>query len=231
MAKPQKNSSDASNLALSSVQNANVDTGSVMSNAGNYQAAAAEGARQTLTQGQGYAAPAASTYEDFAKTGGFSPTDETTFLNRATRGVAGTYQALQDQAARQRAAAGGLGTGGETVALARHAGQDVATANTDAEAALKQQENQNKLSGAGGLSNLYGQTNQLYNTQTGQVTAQGAQLLQALGIRYSTQEEAAKILAQLASRGPAGANSNLTSILQQVQPIAGIASGVLGAIP
>jgi len=202
------------------------DVGNVVANQGGLQSRADTEAQKTLATSQGYVAPAADTYKEFAATGGFSPTDEVAFRNRATRGVAGTYQVLQDQANRQRAAAGGLGTGGEIVALGRHAGQDVAAANTDAEAALKQQENQNKLAGAGGLANLYGETNQLYNTQTGQITAAGQQILQALGLKYNTEEEGAAILANLSK------NQGLLGNIQQGLGIASSAlTGAFGASP
>src|SRR6266404_474768 len=71
-----------------------------------------QNAGDTLNTQKSQIAPAQSTYENFAKTGGFSPTDETTYLNRATQGVSGTYDVLGQAAERQRAAAGGLGTGG-----------------------------------------------------------------------------------------------------------------------
>lgn len=146
------------------------------------------------------------TYSDFMKTGGFSPSDETTYLNRATQGVSGTYDVLGQAAERQRAAAGGLGTSGEFSQIARQGTQAQASATENAQADLKQQENSNKLAGASGevsagnaLTSLYGQTNQLYDQQTNQITAQGAQVLQALGLKYSTQEEAAGILQKLSS--------------------------------
>jgi hypothetical protein len=93
------------------VNQANVDvqkdTGNVVKNLGGLQSRSDANSQDTLKTAQSYAAPAASTYGDFAKTGGFSPTDEVAFRNRATRGVAGTYNVLQAQADRTRAAAGG----------------------------------------------------------------------------------------------------------------------------
>ena len=211
-----------------------------------------QNSQQTLATGQGQGQAAQNqfgtaqgtisstnpTYTDFMKTGGFSPSDETTYLNRATQGVSGTYDVLEQAAERQRAAAGGLGTGGEFSQMARQGTQQQALATENAQADLKQQENANKLAGAAGevqagtaetgvgqgLSNLYGQTNSLYNTQTGQITAQGAQVLQALGIQYNTQAEAAAILANL---------SNNPGTLSNIRSIAGMAasglSGIAGA--
>lgn len=195
MAKGQQK--QATNVAQNMVSGVATDTAPVVSNATAQQQKLQGQADTTLGTSQGLEQGAAGTYSDFAKTGGFSPTDETAFLNRATRGVSGTYDVLKAAADRRRAAAGGLGTGGEDVALARHAGQDVAEANTNAMAALKQQENANKLAGAGGLSGLYGQTNQLYDTQTGAANAAGKQVLDALGLKYQTDAEAGNILQKL----------------------------------
>lgn len=201
------------------------DVAPVVSNATAQQQKLQGQADTTLGTSTGLEKGAEGTYSDFAKTGGFSPTDETAFLNRATRGVSGTYDVLKAAADRRRAAAGGLGTGGEDVALARHAGQDVAEANTNAMAVLKQQENANKLAGAGGLSGLYGQTNQLYDTQTGAATAQGKQILDALGLKYNTDAEAGRILASM-SKNP----SALQQTIGDIQSVAGVVGPALAAI-
>lgn len=147
---------------------------------------------------------ASAGYKNFAETGGFSPSDETTFLNRATRGVSGTYNVLEDAAKRRMAASGGLGTGGELPALARHSAQDVASANTDAMASLKQQENANKMQGLAGTAGLF-------NATTGQVSEQGHQILAALGLKYNTEEEAGRLLAEL-SKNKGAFDSTLAGI-------------------
>jgi hypothetical protein len=162
---------------------------------------------------------ASAGYKNFAETGGFSPSDETTFLNRATRGVSGTYNVLADAAKRRMAASGGLGTGGELPTLARHSAQDVASANTDAMASLKQQENANKMQGLAGTTNLF-------DTTTNQVTAQGKQVLDALGLKYNTEEEAGRLLAELSKNKGAfdstlAGISTLTGGWKNIQPTGG----------
>lgn len=173
-----------------------------------------EAAGKQFGTAQGTISSTNPTYSSMMANGGFSPSDETTYLNRATQGVKGTYDVLASQAERQRAAAGGMGTGGEIATLARQGTQQQALATENAQADLHQQENANKFTAAAGqvnagqaetgvgtgLTSLYGQTNQLYNTQTGEITAQGAQVLQALGLKYNTQAEAAQILAGLAAQ-------------------------------
>lgn len=265
MAKAQTQA--ATNLAKGSAQDVTNDTGNFIHNTQGLQDTAVGNQAKTLgtSQQQGQAAQdqfgkaqdqfgAAKgtidstnpTYTDFMKTGGFSPSDETTYLNRATQGVSGTYDVLAKAAERQRAAAGGLGTGGEFSQMARQGTQQQALATENAQADLKQQENANKLAGAAGqvqagqaetgvgqgmsgvgsgLSGLYGQTNQLYNTQTGEVTQQGYQILQAMGLKYNTQEEAANILAKLS-----GAKSSFGYTLGDIQSGAGAVGGALTGI-
>ena len=205
MAKQQTNT--ATDMANKLQDNSMRDTANTIEQNQSFQKMASDRSSQDYdTASQGYG--------NFAKTGGFSPSDETTFLNRATRGVAGTYDVLKSAADRRRAASGGLGTGGTDVALARHSAQDVASANTDAMASLKQQENQNKLSGLAGISHLF-------DTNTNTITQQGAQILQALGIRYNTQAEAAQIMQQL-SKNP--------GLLDNIQRIGGMVAGGLTGI-
>lgn len=180
---------------------------------------------QTLATQQSQVAPAQTAATSLAQTGGFSPQQETTYLNRATQGVAGTYDVLGQQAKNQEAATGGLGTGGQISQMARQGTQAQAQATEGAQADLTQQENANKVSGIQGLTGLANNENSLYNTQTGQITAQGAQVLQSLGLAYSTEAEGAQILANLA-----GAPSTLQSNIAQVQSLAGPVSGALSGI-
>lgn len=171
-----------------------------------------------------------SGYGNFATTGGFTPTQEQAFIRQATQGVTGTYNTLQQQAMQDKARTGGLGTGGDISQMARQLTQAQAGATLNAETALQQIESQNKLAGLGGEAGFAGQQAQgrlaatgqgiglesgvasgvqganaglsnLFNTQTGQVTALGNQLLQTLGLDFSTQAEAASILSNL-SKNP-----------------------------
>lgn len=148
-------------------------------------------------------------FKKFAETGGFSPSDETKFINRATQGVSGTYDVLENAAKRRRAATGGMGTGGDIAQLARQGTQEQAKATEGAQVDLHTMENQNKLAGLTGESALF-------DRASGQVTAMGQQILQALGLKYDTQEEAAKILAGLAAQP-----GTFSKILQTISVIGG----------
>lgn len=209
MAKAQTTA--ATNIAKGASTNVGPDVQPVIDTATGQQQTNINRADQTYgTAQQGY--------QNFAKTGGFSPQDETTYLNRATQGVSGTYDVLAKQAERQRMAAGGLGTGGEISQMARQGTQQQANATENAQADLKQMENANKLAGLAG-------TTALFDTTTNQITAQGAQILQALGLKYNTQAEAATILAKL-STNP-GILSNIMSIGGMV---GGGLTGLAGAL-
>lgn len=90
-------------------------------------------------------------YSEFANTGGFNSASMGDFRRRATSSVPSVYNVLGAEAQRRRSLTGGLGTGGDISQMARQVGQESAKANTNAEAALNEQINQNKLAGLGGL--------------------------------------------------------------------------------
>jgi hypothetical protein len=183
---------------------------------------------------------AVPTYSSMAETGGFTPDQQTTYLNRATQGVAGTYDVLGQAAKNREAATGGLGTGGDISQMARQGTQAQASATENAQADLNQQINANKLAGAQGLVNtaateggLAGQENTsaavdagYYNTSTNQLTTQGQQILNALGIQYGTDENGAQILGQL-SKDP----TTFQQWLSAIGGAAGTAAGIAGGIP
>lgn len=193
-------------------------------------------------------------YTSLAKNGGFNPQQSQQFIDQATEGTTSTYNILEQQAQQARAATGGLGTGGDYSQLARQLTQAQGQGTLNAEVALNQQKTQNKLAGLGGLSSTEaglassrlaannqniglqsnvaqgsetasGQLGSLFNTQTGQVTAMGSQLLQALGLSYNTQAEAAGILQQL-SKNPGALQTALGDIAGLGGAAAGAASGL-----
>jgi hypothetical protein len=92
-----------------------------------------------------------SGYQSLADNGGFTPQQSQDYRNRATESVADTYQVLQDQYQRSRAATGGLGTGGDSARMARQLSEESAKANLNAEASLADQTRAGKLAGLGGL--------------------------------------------------------------------------------
>jgi hypothetical protein len=174
-------------------------------------------------------------YTDLANTGGYTPQQANQFIQQATEGTNATYGALENQAKNATIATGGLGTSGGLSQMARQLSQAQGQNTLNAEVALNQQQTGNKLSGLGGEANVAGnvagntiqatetagnQLNQLYNTTTGQVTALGNQVLSTLGLDFSTQEQAANILAKI-SQNP--------SMFQSIMGMAGGALTAAGA--
>jgi hypothetical protein len=162
--------------------------------------------------------------------GGFTPGQEQDYIRQATQGTEGTYGVLADQAMRNRAKTGGLGTGGDISQMARQLSQVQANNTLNAKNSLFNMENSNKVAGLGGLSSTAGnvaagrlagsgqqlglegnvaagrdnansQMSQLFNASTGQVTALGQQMLQSLGLDFGTQEAAIGALTNL-SKNP-----------------------------
>jgi len=207
-----------------------------MQTTGGYDPTQLQGLRSTsqgFTQTGGYDPNQLATltggYTDFAQTGGYDQAAKDRFLNQATSGVTSDYDVLQQQLQRRAAAQGG-NVAGETAMMARNLAQDQANATLNAQTALDQQINANKLAGLGGLGTTaanvagareagFGQQlgleggvaagsragtqglQGLYDTSTGQLTAQGNQLLQSMGLQFNTQEEAISFLTNL-SKNP-----------------------------
>jgi hypothetical protein len=153
-------------------------------------------------------------YNNLATTGGYTPQQGQQFIQQATEGTQSTYGALENQAKQNAVATGGLGTGGGLSQMARQLSQSQGQNTLNAEVALNQSQTSNKLAGLGGEANVMGnvagntlqgtetansQLSQLYNTTTGQVTQLGNQMLQTLGLDFSTQAEAASILQKLST--------------------------------
>jgi hypothetical protein len=191
-------------------------------------------------------------YSNLASNGGFTPAQAQGFVRQATEGTTDTYNTLSQQAQQDRAATGGLGTGGEVSQMARQLGQAQASNTLNAETQLNQLQTANTVTGLGGLAStanqvagntIAGQTaieqgkqqgtaqqlglagnvaagatsaastlNSLYNTQTGQVTAMGSQLLQALGLGSADQGTAIAALTNL-SKNPGAFQTALSDTL------------------
>lgn len=108
------------------------------------------------------------TYSDIAATGGgdLGPTadEETAIRNTASEAARSTYTTGADAAARTARATGGYGLSGAVAEdLARQGSEAAATAATGAEASIaglkqqaREQNVQNRLTAAGGISNIYG---------------------------------------------------------------------------
>lgn len=103
--------------------------------------------------------------------------------------------------------------------------------------AATQSEAGNKLAGtnqqlaleggvAQGATSANSQLNSLYDATSGEITAQGQQVLQALGLNFNTQAQAVNALVAL-SKNP----GTFQTILNGVTQAAGAAAGVAGALP
>jgi hypothetical protein len=195
-------------------------------------------AQQTFGNAESGYGQAGQTYGDtvtgfnnMAQNGGFTPEDKSAYLSRAANAATSAYSTAADQAERTRAAAGGLGTGGESSQMARQASNAGSQAVEGAQADLNSQINSNKLAGlsgentaAAGQANVASGEGNLYNTASGTLTTQGQQILQNLGLKYSTDMEGAQILSQL-SKNPGAFQTGLGDVTGLISAIGG-GSGV-----
>ena len=170
-------------------------------------------------------------YQTMADTGGFSDTDKARYMRQATSGVPAIYDVLSQEAQRNRSLTGGLGTGGEISQMARQMAQEQSKAATAGLVGLNTQINQNKLAGLGGESALASdqargvttanqQMSQLFDAQTGQINAQGNQILAEYGLQDAADETKLKVLQSLA-----GAPGVLGNIAQGIGQVGQIATG------
>lgn len=121
------------------------------------QAAAQAAASSGGGGGSGGGAPNAEAqagFSEFAKTGGFSPTDLANIRARAVSPVRAVYSNAQREVNRQRSLQGGYSPGFGTLQarMAREQGQGVSDAATGAEANIAQMVQQGKLAGLHGLA-------------------------------------------------------------------------------
>ena len=174
--------------------------------------------QDTLKDVKGTLGTAMGGFKTFADTGGFTPQDKAAFMRSSTAGVPAAYDVLKSEAMRQKSLTGGLGPGGQLSQMARQEGETAARAGTAANVALADQVRQGKLAGLGGEMSVANVQNQLFNTQTGQISDMGKQILARLGIDTSNQELSLQTLQSLA---------NTPGIMDNIQRIAGMAGGAI----
>ncbi len=150
-------------------------------------------------------------FKNFATTGGFTPEEENRYINQATSGVTNTGEVLQNQARLNRSKTGGGGTGGEVSNIARRMMQSQADASNQAKVSLNTMKNENRFRGLAGETSLY-------NTNTGEVSDMGHQILQGLGLKYQTENQANQILQSLA---------NTPGLLDNIMKVGGMVAGGL----
>ena len=92
-------------------------------------------------------------YSEFAKTGGFSPTDLGNIRARALSPVRAVYANAQRNVNRQRSLQGGYspGFGALTARMSREQGQETSDAATNAEAGISEMVQKGRLAGLAGL--------------------------------------------------------------------------------
>lgn len=146
------------------------------------------GANGQLTNASNYLSSANPTYSAEANTGGFTPGQETNYLDRATSGVGSVYSGLEDNANRLMARTGASSGPAALAQIARQGGNAQSSALENANADLNQQENANKLAGSAGLAGLgtasTGIANAaggLYGTALNSQNTANSQLLQSAG--------------------------------------------------
>jgi hypothetical protein len=122
-------------------------------------------------------------YQNFAQTGGFSPTDLGNIRARAVSPLRSVYANANREVDRSKALQGGYSPGYGTLKarMAREMGQGLSDASTNAEAAIAQMVQQGKLAGMQGSSNLYGATPGMANMFGNQVLNSTQQRLAGLG--------------------------------------------------
>lgn len=98
-------------------------------------------------------AEAQAGYSEFAKTGGFTPTDLGNIRARALSPVRAVYANAQRNVNRQRSLQGGYspGFGAMQTRMAREQGQETADAATNAEAGISEMVQKGRLAGLAGL--------------------------------------------------------------------------------
>lgn len=114
---------------------------------------------RALESDSGMRNSAMSGYQDFANTGGFSPTSLAAIRSRAVSPIRASYANAQRNVGLNRTR-GGTSAGANTLMgrMAREQGQASADATTNAEAGIGQMVQQGRLAGNQGMANLYGTT-------------------------------------------------------------------------
>lgn len=122
-------------------------------------------------------------YNEFAKTGGFSPEDISAIRARSISPVRAMYANAQRDVNRQRSLQGGYspGFGVLRARMAREGSQAASDAVTGAEANIAGMRQQGRLAGLQGASSLYGTTPGMTNMFGNQVLGSTGQLAAGVG--------------------------------------------------
>lgn len=137
-------------------------------------------------------------YQNFAKTGGFSPTDIANIRARSTSPTRGIYEQMQQGLSRQRALQGGYSPGFATASsrLARQGSQQISDINQATEANIAEMRQRGQLAGMQGMASIYGTTPGMSNMFGNQVLQATGQLGQGVGQEMQLPLDYARLQAQ-----------------------------------
>lgn len=126
-----------------------------------------------------------SGYQDFAKTGGYSPDDIQNIRARAVSPLRSIYSSANQDIDRQRSLQGGYSPNytASKAKMARELGSGIADASTNANAAIAEMQHAGKLQGLQGQNQLYGTTPALASLYGNQALEAQSQRLQAAGMQ------------------------------------------------
>ena len=125
-------------------------------------------------------------YDEFAKTGGFSPQDIENIRARAIAPTRSIYSGANREVDRSRSISGySPGFGVLKGRMAREMSQGISDANINAEGMISQLRNQGRLAGLSGGSNLYSATPGAANLYGSQALSSTAQRLQGEGLQQN----------------------------------------------
>lgn len=141
---------------------------------------------------------AMSGYQNFADTGGFSPTSLAAMRSRAVSPIRANYANAERNIGLARTR-GGTSAGANTLMsrMAREQGQAGADATTNAEAGIGQLVQQGKLAGLNGMTNLYGTTPGQTGLFSRNVLENANQGLQLTGMEYGRMQDLLNTQAEL----------------------------------
>ena len=166
-------------------------------------------------------------YQNFAKTGGYSPMELASIRSRAVSPTQAAYQRGMQGISRQRSLQGGYSPGANVAIgrLGREAGQAGSDAATNAEAMIAQMVNQGRQFGTQGQASLYGTTPGATSMFGNQVLEATIQLAGAVGNEMGFGNQVAQntiSAGQLPGKGDYA--------LSRIGQIATIGAGVLGGL-
>lgn len=199
----------------------------------NFQNANEMGMRDYGNIMQGFQAPMAG-YGEFAKTGGFSPTDLGNIRAQSIAPIRGMYAGANREVDRSRALQGGYSPGYGVLKsrLAREGSTALSDASTNVEGMIAQMVQQGKLAGLGGQADVGSRMSSLFGTAPGYANMAGNQALTSTQQRLAgegLQGELSRGVAdeQIAAGKLPGKTQSTLSNIGGILDVAGKVGGIL----